>query len=238
MRAKLLWSLSAALLCGVNLGGCAGADSLGVATPEEQRALISEAATTSPNLQPGEKIKVTVFGEDRLSGEYQIDPGGNVSLPLAGTVRAAGLSQRELEAALTRKFQGEYLRDPKVTVEVASFRPFYVLGEVAKPGEYQYKGGLNVLSAVALAGGATYRASRSSVLIQHAGEFGVQGIPVVANYTYHSRRFGAAARTLLLIRRRRLEEDRTRRAKAAGRLDVTGGAFHHRPTTYVTQNAY
>ena len=138
MRAKLLWSLSAVLLCGVNAGGCAGADSLGVATPEEQRALISEAATTSPNLQPGEKIKVTVFGEDRLSGEYQIDPGGNVSLPLAGTVKAAGLSQRDLEAALTRKFQGEYLRDPKVTVEVASFRPFYVLGEVAKPGEYQY----------------------------------------------------------------------------------------------------
>lgn len=178
MRAKLLWLLSAALLCGP--GGCAGVDSLGVATPEEQRALISEAATTSPNLQSGEKIKVTVFGEDRLSGEYEIDPGGNVSLPLAGTIKAAGLSQSELESALTRKFQGEYLRDPKVTVEVASFRPFYILGEVSKPGEYPYKGGLNVMSAIALAGGSTYRASRSSVMIKHAGEPGFKEYPLSA----------------------------------------------------------
>ena len=142
-----------------SLASCASVDSLGVATPEEERTLISEAASASPNLQPGEKIKVTVFGEDRLSGEYEIDPGGSVSLPLAGTIKAAGLNQRELELALTKKFQGEYLRDPKVTVEVANFRPFYILGEVAKPGEYPFKGGLNVLSALALAGGSTYRAS-------------------------------------------------------------------------------
>jgi len=162
----------AALLGCLVLGGCNDKDSLGVATPAEEQALIAAAATTSPNLQPGEKIKVTVFGEDRLSGEYEIDPGGYVSLPLAGTVKAAGLSKQQLEAALTAKFRGEYLRDPKVTVEVSSFRPFYILGEVSKPGEYPYKGGLNVVSAIALAGGATYRASRSSVLIQHAGDPG------------------------------------------------------------------
>ena len=138
MRATNAMIFGAALLCGASLTGCASVDSLGVATPEEQRALIDAAATTSPNLQPGEKIKITVFGEDRLSGEYEIDPGGNVALPLAGTVKAAGLSQRQLEAALTKRFQGEYLRDPKVTVEVASFRPFYILGEVTKPGEYPY----------------------------------------------------------------------------------------------------
>ena len=178
MRAKILRPLSAALLCGLSLTSCASVDSLGVATPEEQKALISEAASTSPNLQPGEKIKVTVFGEDRLSGEYEIDPAGNVSLPLAGTIKAAGLSQREFELALTKKFQGEYLRDPKVTVEVSNFRPFYILGEVAKPGEYPFKGGLNVLSAIALAGGSSYRASRSSVMIQHAGESGFREYPL------------------------------------------------------------
>jgi polysaccharide export outer membrane protein len=160
------------------LANCASVDSLGVATPEEEKALIGEAASTSPNLQSGEKIKVTVFGEDRLSGEYEIDPGGYVSLPLAGTVRAAGLSKQEFELALTKKFQGEYLRDPKVTVEVSSFRPFYILGEVAKPGEYPYKGGLSVLSAIALAGGSTYRASLSSVMIQHAGESGFKEYPM------------------------------------------------------------
>lgn len=178
MRAKISTLCSAVLLCCLGLAGCSGVDSLGPATPDEQKALISEAASTSPNLQPGEKIKVTVFGEDRLSGEYEIDPGGNVALPLAGTVKAAGLSQHELEVALTKKFHGEYLRDPKVTVEVSSFRPFYILGEVAKPGEYPFKGGLSVMSAVALAGGSTYRASLSSVMIQHAGEAGFKDYPM------------------------------------------------------------
>lgn len=152
------------------LCGCGATDLLGPASPEEQQALIESARTTSPMLQAGEKIKVTVFGEDRLSGDYEIDPAGNLSLPLAGTVRAAGLDKRALEQRLTAKFRGEYLRDPKVTVDVADFRPFYILGEIAKPGEYPFKGGLDVMSAIALAGGSTYRASRSTVLIKHADE--------------------------------------------------------------------
>jgi polysaccharide export outer membrane protein len=160
------------------LSGCASSDTLGVATQEEERSLIESAKTTSPNLLPGEKIKVTVFGEDRLTGEYQIDPGGFVSLPLAGTVKAAGLSKPQLEQSLTKKFQGEYLRDPKVTVEVSGFRPFYILGEVGKPGEYPYASGLDVLSAIALAGGSTYRADRSSILIKHSGETGFKQYPL------------------------------------------------------------
>ncbi len=160
------------------LSGCISSDSLGVVSPAEQQALIQEAKTTAPTLQPGEKIKVIVFGEDRLTGEYEIDPAGFVALPLAGTVKAAGLSQQQLEQTLTKKFQSEYLRDPKVTVEVSSFRPFYILGEVEKPGEYPYKGGLDVLSAVALAGGSTYRASRSNVLIKHADEEGFKEYPL------------------------------------------------------------
>ena len=91
---------------------------------------------------------------------------------------AAGLSKPELERVLAAKFRGEYLRDPKVTVDVSAFRPFYILGEVQKPGEYPYKGGLNVLSGIALAGGSTYRASRSSVMIQHTGENGFREYPL------------------------------------------------------------
>ncbi|HXY59439.1 MAG TPA: polysaccharide biosynthesis/export family protein [Methylocystis sp.] len=140
--------------------------------------MIKSAATASPNLLPGEKIRVTVFGEDRLSGEYEIDPGGYVSLPLAGTVKASGLSKLQLEQDLAKKFRGEFLRDPKVTVDVASFRPFYILGEVGKPGEYPFKSGLNVMSAIALAGGSTYRASRSTMLIQHIGEAGFREYPL------------------------------------------------------------
>ncbi|QGM44239.1 polysaccharide biosynthesis/export family protein [Methylocystis heyeri] len=122
-------------------------------------------------VQAGDKLKVTVFGEDKLTGEYEIDPGGSLSLPLAGTVQAAGLTKHELEQLLSKKLSsGNYLKDPKVTVDIATFRPFYVLGEVEKPGEYQFRSGLNVMSAIAVAGGATYRASHSRVMIQRAGQ--------------------------------------------------------------------
>jgi polysaccharide export outer membrane protein len=124
---------------------------------------------TELRLAPGDKVRVTVFGEDKLSGEFQIDNAGSLSLPLAGTIRGAGLTKSELEESLAKKLKGQYLRDPKVTVDVTSFRPFYVLGEVSKPGEYPYRSGLNVLSAIAIAGGATYRASTSKVMIQRSG---------------------------------------------------------------------
>ena len=140
--------------------------------------MFEAAATTWPGIQPGEKIRVTVYSGDRLSGEYEVDPGGYVSLPLAGTIKAAGLSKPQLEQALAKKFRGEYLKNTKVTVDVSTFRPFYILGEVGKPGEYPFKSGLNVMSAIALAGGNTYRANRSNVLIQHAGDAGFHEYPL------------------------------------------------------------
>lgn len=171
---------TAFLLCALTLAGCADGSVPGV-TPEQEQALLNMAATTSPTLQPGDRIKVTVFGEDRLSGDYDIDAAGYVSLPLAGTVKAAGLSKQGMEQALAKKFSGEYLRDPKVTVDVSSFRPFYIMGEVSKPGEYPYKNGLNLFSAIAIAGGTTYRASRTSVQIQHFGEAQPKEYPLTSN---------------------------------------------------------
>jgi len=121
-------------------------------------------------LSPGDTIRVTVFGEDKLSGVFQIDDDGFVSLPLAGTVKAAGLTKIGLERLLTQKLTGDYLTDPKITVEITAFRPFYILGEVEKPGQYNYSTGLNVISAMALAGGATYRASATTVYVQRGGK--------------------------------------------------------------------
>jgi len=152
--------------------GCGG-DEILQPTAEDQQAILATAATPH-RLQAGEKIRVTVYGEQGLSGDFQIDPSGFVSLPLAGTVEAAGLTQKELEQRLTKAFASEYLRNPKVTVSIAEFRPFYILGEVEKPGAYPYTGGLNVLSAIAIAGGTTYRANRSKIYIQHAGENGLK----------------------------------------------------------------
>lgn len=135
----------------------------------------------APRLQAGDKVRVTVFGEDKISGDYEIDPGGFVSLPLAGTLQAAGLTKVDFEQTLAKKLRSEYLRNPKVTVDIAAFRPIYVLGEVERPGEYPYRSGLNVVSAMAVAGGNTYRASRSYVLIQRAGEQNFAEYPLSTN---------------------------------------------------------
>lgn len=138
------------------------------------------APTAPPDLKvsPGDKLRVTVFGEDKLSGDYDVDPSGYLSIPLGGTVMAAGLSKPELETLLTKKLKGDYLKDPKVTVDVVSFRPFYILGEVEKPGEYPYKGNLNVLTAIAIAGGNTFRASNSTVQIKRANETTLRDYPL------------------------------------------------------------
>src|ERR1035437_3659670 len=121
-------------------------------------------------LQPGDRIKITVYGEDNLNGVYDIDPSGNVSLPLAGTLRAAGRTKADLQREITAKYKSGYLQDPKVTVDIVTFRPFIVMGEVNHPGEFPYRSDLNVVGAVTIAGGLTYRASRSTVLIKHSGD--------------------------------------------------------------------
>lgn len=157
------------------LGAC---DSVPIVDPDVS-SVPDAARGGAVRLQAGDKLRITVFGEDKLTGEYEVDPGGSVSLPLAGTVQAAGLTKSELEQLLAKKFASEkYLRSAKVTVDISTFRPFYVLGEVEKPGEYPYKSGLNVVSAIAVAGGNTYRSSQSRVLIQRAGDQGFREYPM------------------------------------------------------------
>jgi protein involved in polysaccharide export with SLBB domain len=164
---------SAALAVAALVCGCA-ANSLSDA---EQKAL-AQAATAPAKLQPGDKIRITVYGEDKLSGDYQLDQSGQISLPLAGTITAQGLTQAELEQALAKKFRTQYLKDPKVTVTVATLEPFYLMGEVQKPGQYPYQSGLNVLTALAIAGGPTYRANRTTVQIQRRGETSMREYPI------------------------------------------------------------
>lgn len=91
-------------------------------------------------------------------------------MPLVDRIRAQGLSPRQLEMAITRTLSPDYLRDPRVSVEVLNYRPFFILGEVAKTGRYQYAEGLTVIEAIALAGGFTYRASKGSITLRRYGE--------------------------------------------------------------------
>jgi protein involved in polysaccharide export with SLBB domain len=163
----------AALAGALLISGCAG----GALSEAEQQSLAA-AAVAAPKLQPGDRIRVTVYGEDKLSGDYQLDQSGQISLPLAGTVTALGLTQAELEQALAKKFRSEYLKNPKVTVTIATLQPFYMMGEVEKPGEYPYRSNLNVLTALAVAGGPTYRASRTTVQIQRRGETSMREYPI------------------------------------------------------------
>ena len=167
---------SALLAVALLVSGC-GAGSISEA---EQQSLAA-AATAPPTLQPGDKINVNVFGENKLSGQYEIDQSGQISLPLSGTIKAQGLTQSELEQALAKKFRSEYLKNPKVTVTIVTLAPYYMMGEVKNPGQFAYKSGLNVLTAMAIAGGPTYRASRSTVEIQRRGETTKRDYPISAS---------------------------------------------------------
>jgi polysaccharide export outer membrane protein len=164
MTRYFVWG--AILLIGVQLGGCYYTD-FGPVVVEPQSISPISLAT---RIQSGDRIKMTIYGEDNLTGFYDVDPAGRISLPLVGQIRAAGHTASELERDITRKYRGAYLQDPKVTVDIVEFRPFYIMGEVTTPGQFSYRSGLNVLTAITTAGGLTYRASRTSVLIQHAGE--------------------------------------------------------------------
>ena len=164
---KILIVVSAAVLSGCSAGST-GLPTVGSITPNAASG--PAPLGSGMQLQAGDKVRVTVFGEDKISGEYEIDLDGFLSLPLAGTMKAAGQNKMELEGIIATKLKSNYLKDPKVTVDVVTFRPIYVLGEVQKPGEYPYRSGLNVMSALAVAGGSTYRASNSRVMIQRFGE--------------------------------------------------------------------
>jgi protein involved in polysaccharide export with SLBB domain len=111
---------------------------------------------------------VTVFRHEPLSGEFTVGAAGTLALPLIDAVAADGLTTRELELAIEDRLRQErYLVDPDVSIQVLTHRPFYVLGEVAQPGQYEYVSEMTVVNAVALAGGYTYRADRSSVTISN-----------------------------------------------------------------------
>lgn len=116
-------------------------------------------------LGTGDKVKVTVYGHENLSGESDVDSTGNLALPLIQTVKASGLTVQELERSIVAKLSPDYLKNPRVSVEIISNRPFFILGEVQKPGSYPYVNGMTVVTAVALAGGFTYRADSDEVYI-------------------------------------------------------------------------
>jgi polysaccharide export outer membrane protein len=147
-----------------------GLESWAQATPEE--------LTRTYRLGTGDKLRVTVFDEPDLSGEFQINANGVIAMPLVGEVQAKGLTLDSLGQGISEKLREGYVKNPRVNIEVLNYRPFYILGEVKAPGSYPYVAGMTVINAVALAGGFTYRANKDRINIQHPGEPEKSSVPV------------------------------------------------------------
>jgi polysaccharide export outer membrane protein len=153
---------------------CVGAPAA-FAQPSETPA-VAAARSAAPSVNPeyrvgpGDRLRIIVFGQTDLGGDYQLDGSGVISLPLIGQLQVRDKTVRELEAAIADKLRDGYLSDPRVSAEVLNFRPFCILGEVNRPGEYPFTDGLTVMKAVATAQGYTYRANQKRVFIKRAND--------------------------------------------------------------------
>jgi protein involved in polysaccharide export with SLBB domain len=121
-------------------------------------------------LGPGDRVSISVFNQNDLSGEYSLDGKGRFSMPLIGTVDASGLTSSELEELLVDRFKPDYLVNPRVYVQVLNYRPYYLVGEVASTGAFPYVAGMSYLKAIAIAGGFTYRAKQDYVYVVRADD--------------------------------------------------------------------
>jgi protein involved in polysaccharide export with SLBB domain len=135
-----------------------------------QQASPTYSLDSAYRLGAGDKLRITVFNEDTLSGEYEVDGSGVLALKLLGIIPAGGRTVPEVTKSIEDKLKEGYLLNPSVAIEVLNYRPFYVLGEVKEPGKYAYVTGMSVLNAVALAGGYTYRAKQRRVLVIRAND--------------------------------------------------------------------
>lgn len=148
-----------ALILALWLPGCATSSHLPTLTMTPEEAVY--------RLGSGDQLKITVYGEERLTGVFPVNGEGKIAYPLLGELTAAGKTLQDLEGEIRSGLADGYVNNPSITVEIANYRPYYILGEVAKPGEYAFVDGLSIFSAVARAGGFTYRADQRRIYIRH-----------------------------------------------------------------------
>ncbi len=137
------------------LGGCSA--------PRYSADSLRSSLNAPYRLASGDRLRVIVFGQESLTNSFSVDGAGNVSLPLIGNVRAQGLTTSELQTTIEARLREGYLRDPRVSVEVEAFRPFFILGEVSVAGQYPFINGMTVQNAIAVAGGFSPRGAQDSV---------------------------------------------------------------------------
>jgi len=156
---RVLW---VALIALCPLAGC----SPGSGLPE-----LAAKPDVSYHLGPGDSVMIRVLGADELNGQYTVQDDGTIRMLMIGDVPAAGFTPEQVQIKIEDKLKaGRYITQPHASVAVLSYRPFYILGEVASPGAYAYVSGMKVLSAVAAAHGYTYRANQDYVILTRNGE--------------------------------------------------------------------
>jgi polysaccharide export outer membrane protein len=171
----LLRCISGAMLA-LALAACSSGPIPGSAAALQQ----SRAIAQNYQLNAGDKVQIAVFNEDNLSGSYVVAPDGQVTLPLAGGIKAAGLTLAQFQEAVLTRLKDGFVQDPSVTVSAVELRPYFILGEVKKPGKYSYMPDLTVLSAVAPAEGFTYRANMNAIYVRHANDPSEREYPLTA----------------------------------------------------------
>ena len=150
------------------LGGCSG-----YRYDDEQM----RASLDAPyRLASGDRLRVIVFGQDNLTNSFSVDGAGNISMSLIGSVHAQGQTTAQLVQTIEARLRAGYLRDPKISVEVEAFRPFFVLGEVGASGQYPFVNGMTAQTAIAIAGGFSPRGDQSGVDITRV----IDGQPTTA----------------------------------------------------------
>ena len=155
-------------LSSLSLAGCMG--------PRVSSPVFDTRPDEPYTLSSGDRLRVIVYGQDALSNSYSVDGSGHIFMPLVGLVDADGLTVTELARAIENKLRDGFLRQPRVSVEVEAYRPFFVLGEVTTAGQYPYINGMTVQTAIAVAGGFTPRANRWSADVTRL----VHGQPLTA----------------------------------------------------------
>jgi protein involved in polysaccharide export with SLBB domain len=177
LRTVALAAVMAAMLSACSSSGGGAGGSQEAAAPaggvpgnpsKEQAAHVQAELANSYTLGPGDRVRVTVFGHEDLSGEFEVDGSGMISPPLVRDIKAQGLTVRQVEKIIADRLSPDYLKNPSVSVEVMNYRPFYIFGEVNAPGSYPYVNGMTVVNAVAMAGGYTYRARTGSARLTRA----------------------------------------------------------------------
>ncbi len=142
------------------------------------------AAPAAPyvyRLAPDDRLRINVYNEPGVTGEYAVNSEGDISFPLVGMIKAQGQTLGEFSAALTQTLQARYFKNAHLVVDLVASRPIYVLGEVNKAGQFPYQSGMTVLGAVATAGGFTYRANQKTVMIRHTGQAAEAREPLTAD---------------------------------------------------------